>query len=85
MAQVLDKRKVLALVRRDGFGPHNDNNNINKEPNTVENETVILERKKYTIKQRGSRDNAGTKFPQLDCKGVSKSAHLEINAKRFGR
>ena len=44
-------------------------------------QTVVLHRKIYTIKRSGSGDKSSSKVPELDCPGVSKKAHIEINAK----
>lgn len=67
-----NSKKSFALVRvsnLDGSAPFS--------PRTF----VTLHRRRYVVRSRGSSDNQGESVATLDCPGVSKKAHLEINAK----
>ena len=84
-------RKVLALVQVDRLArdavalppPADDESeNAGTENKKI---VVVLEKKVYTIRAKGSSDHQKNKIPALDCPGVTKSSkgHLQINAKRY--
>jgi hypothetical protein len=69
---LLAKKAVVLVQVMDLLG------SVEAQPPRV----VVLDRKICTVKARGSCDSSGMKLPDLDCPGVSKKAHLEINAKQ---